>query len=187
VVRILHPKRRQAPRAPPPPPPISRRDVAPQRRQRPALPPNVMQHPQHPIPAPPPPQQIPPPRPLPPPPQPPPPPPPPPHPHPTHRPAPATPANPKPHPPRRPRKDLLPRHSLRLWEHRAQALVTLDNVTQRSLQRRNIQRSRQPHRHRDRVGRARSLKTVQEPQPTLRIRQRDLRRPRTRPQRRSRR
>src|SRR5262249_25146470 len=183
VVRILHPKRRQAPRAPRPPPRIGRRDVAPQRRQRPAVPRNVMQHQQQHMLARPHRKQMRPQRQLAPQRKPP-----------TRRsrqrsrqPRLANPRHLKPHPRRRPRKDLLPRHSLRLWEHRAQALVTLDNVTQRSLQRRNIQRSRQPHRHRDRVGRARSLKTVQEPQPTLRIRQRDLRRPRTRPQRRSRR
>src|SRR5262245_947202 len=74
------------------------------------------------------------------------------------------------------RQNLLPRHSPTLREDRAQALVPLDNVPQRSLQRRTVQLPAQPNRQRDRVRRAPSLQTIQKPQPALRIRQRNLRR-----------
>src|SRR3984893_5793405 len=88
----------------------------------------------------------------------------------------------KPRPHRARRKDLLTPTPLPLREDRAQALVALHHIPQRSLQRRHIQRSFQPHRHRDRVGRALvtftlAFQPMQKPQPPLRIRQRDLARP----------
>ena len=61
---------------------------------------------------------------------------------------------------------------------RAQALVALHQVGERSLQRGDIERPCKPQRDRDRVGRARSFQTVEEPQPALRERQRDLSRAR---------
>src|SRR5262245_42897130 len=91
---------------------------------------------------------------------------------------------PRTHRPRR--QHLLPRNPQSLREDRAQALMAINQIPQRSLQRIPIQRPRQPHRQRDRVGRAAAFQTVQEPQPTLRIRQRKLRRPRHPPQRRPR-
>src|SRR4029077_15595529 len=80
---------------------------------------------------------------------------------------------------------------LPLREDRAQALVALHHIPERSLQRRHIQRSCQPHRHRDRVGRALvtftlAFQPMQKPQPPLRIRQRDLARPLNRTKRRTR-
>ena len=83
-------------------------------------------------------------------------------------------------------QDHLPRNPERVREDRAQALVALNQVAQRRLQRSAIQLPTHPQRQRDRVGRARAFQPVQEPQPALRIRQRDLRRPRLRPQRRTR-
>src|SRR5262245_60940585 len=83
------------------------------------------------------------------------------------------------------RQNLLPRHSPTLREDRAQALVPLDNVPQRSLQRHTVQLPPQPNRQRDRVRRAPSLQTIQKPQPALRIRQRNLRRTGLRTKRRS--
>src|SRR5215510_3427164 len=91
----------------------------------------------------------------------------------------------KPNPSRSGRQNLLPRHSPTLREDRAQALVPLDNVPQRSLQRRTVQLPAQPNRQRDRVRRSPPLQTLQKPQPTLRIRQRNLRRTSLRTQRRS--
>src|SRR5262245_18471826 len=87
---------------------------------------------------------------------------------------------------RRGRKNLLPRHTPTLREDRAQALVPLDNVSQRSRQRRTVQLPAQPNRQRDRVRRSPSLQPLQKPQPALRIRQRNLRRTRLPPQRRPR-
>ena len=55
-------------------------------------------------------------------------------------------------PRRRGRKDLLPRHPEPLREHRAQALVPLHQVAQRALQRRPVERARQPQRQRDHIG-----------------------------------
>src|SRR4029079_2178568 len=83
-------------------------------------------------------------------------------------------------------KDLLPRNPERVGEDRAQALVTPNQVANRRLQRNSLQHPPHPQRQRDRVGRARTFQTVQEPQPALRIRQRDLRRTRQRTQRRTR-
>src|SRR3979490_2107825 len=83
-------------------------------------------------------------------------------------------------------QDLLPRNPERVGEDRAQALVALHQVANRRLQRSPVQRPPHPQRQRDRVGRARAFQTVQEPQPALRIRQRDLRRTRQRAQRRTR-
>ena len=65
--------------------------------------------------------------------------------------------------------------------------MPLNQVAQRRLQRSAIQHPTNTQRQRDRVGRARSFQPVKEPQPALRIRQRDLRRPRQRTQRRTRR
>ena len=62
-----------------------------------------------------------------------------------------------------------------------------DHVSQRGLQRSAVQLTAQPHRQRDHVGGAAPFQPVQEPQPPLRIRQRDLVRPRQRHQRRPRR
>src|SRR3954447_3271368 len=92
----------------------------------------------------------------------------------------------KPRPRRIRIQDLLPRNPERVGKDRAQALVTPDQVANRRFQRSTIQRPPHPQRQRDRVGRARTFQTVQEPQPALRIRQRDLRRTRQRAQRRTR-
>src|SRR5262245_11993968 len=89
-----------------------------------------------------------------------------------------------PNPSRSGRMHLLPRHSPTLREDRAQALVPLNNVPQRSLQRRAVQIPAQPNRQRDRVRRTPALQPLQKPQPTLRIRQRNLRRTSLRTQRR---
>src|SRR5262249_48316889 len=62
-----------------------------------------------------------------------------------------------------------------------------DHVAERRLQRCNIEPAREPNRQRDRVGRARTFKPVEEPQSALRIRQRYLRRTHPRQQRRPRR
>src|SRR5215475_10819740 len=85
------------------------------------------------------------------------------------------------------RKNLLPRYTPTLREDRAQALVPLNNVPQRSLQRHTVQIPAQPNRQRDRVRRAPPLQALQKPQPTLRIRQRYLARSRLHTQRRPRR
>src|SRR5215471_16832667 len=90
-------------------------------------------------------------------------------------------------PGRRGRQNLLPRYTPTLREDRPQALVPLNNVPQRSLQRLTVQLPAQPNRQRDRVRRTPPLQTLQKPQPTLRIRQRYLARTRLHPQRRTRR
>ena len=77
---------------------------------------------------------------------------------------------------RRRRQHLLPRHPMPFREDRAQALVSLNHIPQRSCQCRTVKLAPQPQRQRDRVGRARILQPMQEPQPALRIRQRKLRR-----------
>ncbi len=64
--------------------------------------------------------------------------------------------NRKPQPRRRGLKDRLPRHPEMLREHRAQALVPLDQVAQRALQRRTIEPPHKPQRQRDHVGIARA-------------------------------
>src|SRR4029453_16310242 len=87
---------------------------------------------------------------------------------------------------RRGRKNLLPRHSPTLREDRAQALVPLDNVSQRSRQRHTVQLPAQPNRQRDRVRRSPSLQPIQKTQPTLRIRHRYLPRAPPSPPRRTR-
>src|SRR3954469_25860306 len=94
--------------------------------------------------------------------------------------------NRKPRPRRIRIQDLLPRNPERVGEDRAQALVTPNQVANRRLQRNPVKRPPHTQRQRDRVGRARTFQTVQEPQPALRIRQRDLRRTRQRAQRRTR-
>ena len=86
----------------------------------------------------------------------------------------------KPRPRRRCLEDLLPRHPIAVREDRAQALVPPDHVPQRGFQRTAVQLTPQPHRQRDHVGGAAPFQPVQEPQPPLRIRQRDLIRPRQR-------
>src|SRR5712691_10528410 len=95
--------------------------------------------------------------------------------------------NHQPRPRRVSRQDLLPRNPQPVREHRAQALVPLNQVPKRTFQRRRIERPKKPDRQRDRVGRAPPFQTVQEPQPTLRKRQRDLPRPPISPQPRPRR
>src|SRR5262249_26431538 len=85
-----------------------------------------------------------------------------------------------------PRQYLLPRHPITLREHRAKALVPLNNVTKRSFQSQNVQLTAKPYRQRDRVVRTPSFQPIQKPQPKLRIRQRQFRRPLNRTQRRSR-
>ena len=47
---------------------------------------------------------------------------------------------------------LLPRHPGALREHGAQALVTAHQIVQRALKRTAVERPRQPHRDRDRIG-----------------------------------
>ena len=84
-------------------------------------------------------------------------------------------------------KDQLPRNPQRVGEDRAQALVALHHVAERSLDSAAVERTVEAHRHRDRVGRAPPLQAVEEPQPALRKRQRDLGRARDRTQRRTRR
>src|SRR5215475_15530070 len=90
-------------------------------------------------------------------------------------------------PSRRGRQNLLPRYTPTLREDRPQALVPLNNVPQRSLQRLTVQIPAQPNRQRDRVWRTPPLQPLQKPQPTLRIRQRYLARTRLHTQRRTRR
>src|SRR4029453_13977710 len=97
----------------------------------------------------------------------------------------AHPTDRKPNPPRSRRQNHLPRHPLALRKHRAQALVPRNHIPQRSFQRRDIQVTAQPYRQRDRVVRTPTPKTLQKPQPTLRIRQRHFRRARNRTQPRS--
>src|SRR3954454_8800935 len=94
--------------------------------------------------------------------------------------------NRKPRPCRIRIQDLLPRNPEHVGEDRAQALVAPNQVANRRLQRNPVQRPTHPQRQRDRVGRARTFQTVQEPQPALRRRQRDLRGTRQRAQRRTR-
>src|SRR5262249_12776725 len=93
----------------------------------------------------------------------------------------------RPHnPSRRAGQNLLPRYTPTLREDRAQALVPLNNVPQRSLQRLTVQLAAQPNRQRDRVRRTPPLQTLQKPQPTLRIRQPSLASPGLHTQRRPR-
>ena len=93
-------------------------------------------------------------------------------------------ANLKPRPRRQRRQNLLPRHPEPVREQGPQALVPLDQVAQRCFQRDAVERPLQPHRQRDHIGAADPLQTLQEPQPPLRIGQRDLGRPRHRHERR---
>ena len=77
--------------------------------------------------------------------------------------------------PRRGRlQDQLAGHAQRIGEDGAQALVAFHQVSQRRFQRRTIERTRKPQRERDVIGCAAPLQTVEEPQPTLRKRERDL-------------
>ncbi len=109
--------------------------------------------------------------------------------------------NRKPQPRRRGLKDRLPRHPGCSGKHRAQALVPLDQVAQRALQRRTIE---PPHKPQPTAGSRRDCpgcacaaaasgvpppasSRLQEPQPALRIGQRDLGRTRPRQKRRTRR
>ena len=90
-------------------------------------------------------------------------------------------------PRRRRRKDQLPRHPEMLREHRPQALVPLNQIRQRLLQRRPVRAlpsaAPQAGSHscrqaaRRQAGLAPALQPLQEPQPALRIGQRNLRRP----------
>ena len=83
-------------------------------------------------------------------------------------------------------QDQLAGNPERVGEDRAQALVPLHQVPERRLQRITVERAGEPHRQRDGVGRARTFQLVQEPQPALRKRQRDLDGTHRRPQRRPR-
>src|SRR5215211_816398 len=94
----------------------------------------------------------------------------------------AHPTDRKPNPRRARSQNHLPRHPIALRKHRAQALVPSNHIPQRCFQRRHIQLATQPNRQRDRVVRTPALKTLQKPQPTLRIRQRHFRRTRNRTQ-----
>ena len=71
-------------------------------------------------------------------------------------------------------EDQLARHAERVRKDGAQALVTLDQVAQRSFQRRLVERAREPQGKRNRVGRAPTFQAIEEPQPALRKRQRKL-------------
>ena len=82
-------------------------------------------------------------------------------------------------------KDQLPRNPQRVGEDRAQALVALHHVAERSLESFAVEPTLEPHRHRDRVGRAPPFQAAEEPQPALRKRQRDLGRTRNSTQRRT--
>src|SRR6476619_2133733 len=93
----------------------------------------------------------------------------------------------KPHARRFPCQNLLPRNPKPLRKDRAQALVALNDIPKRSFQRPNIQFAAKPYRQRDHVAPARTLQTLQKPQPALPIRQRHLTRTRNRSQRRTRR
>ena len=94
------------------------------------------------------------------------------------------------HRPRRiSRHDRLPRHPKPLREQRAQALVPPRKIAQRPRKRAAVERPTEPRRKRNHIVAARAssggpLKPLQEPQPPLRIRQRDLGRPRLRQKRR---
>ena len=70
-------------------------------------------------------------------------------------------------------------------EHRAQAFVAGQQVVQRGLQRVGVEFAVQVQGQRDVVGRAGALELMQEPQPLLGERQRQLRRPRLRRERRA--
>ena len=84
---------------------------------------------------------------------------------------------------RRPRRqDLLPRHPEPVREQGPQALVTRHQIAERLFQRLAIECASEPHRQRDHIGAADPLQTLQEPQPPLRIGQRDLGRTRHRHQ-----
>src|SRR5712691_1251738 len=183
VVRILYRQRRKISRRPLHPRRIKPRKIPPQNPQRPPVPSDVMQHQKQYVLLPRQRKQMPPQRRL----------------HPKLEPTtrrrrqrraqPILPHRPdhQPRPRRGSRQNLLPRNTQRLREHRAQALVPLNQVPKRSFQRRRIERAGKPYRQRDRVGRAPPFQAVQEPQPTLRKRQRDLPRTPTGPQRRPRR
>src|SRR5262249_18136305 len=84
------------------------------------------------------------------------------------------------------RQYLLPRYPITLRKHGAQALVPINNITKRSFQSQYVQLPAQPYRQRDRVVRTPSFQPIQKPQPKLRIRQRQFRRPLNRTQRRTR-
>ncbi len=75
------------------------------------------------------------------------------------------------------RQHLLVRHAQRLGEHGAQALVPRHQVAERQLQCADVEIAHEPHRQRNRVGRVRTFEPIEEPEPALRERQRDLRRP----------
>src|SRR6266540_618339 len=92
----------------------------------------------------------------------------------------------KPNPRRTSSQYLLPRNPIALRKHRAQALVPLNHIPQRSFQRRDIQITPQPNRQRDRVVRTPTFQPLQKPQPTLRKRQQHFRRTQNRTQRRTR-
>ena len=71
-------------------------------------------------------------------------------------------------------QDHLTGNAERVGKERAQALVPRHQIAERGFQRRNVERAGEPHRHRDRVGGAAPFQAIEEPQPPLRKRQRDL-------------
>ena len=86
-------------------------------------------------------------------------------------------------------QDHLLRYALTLGKDGAQALMARHHIAQRSLQRRHIERPLKPQRHRDGVGGAPfslPFQPIEEPQPALRMRERDIARARQRPKRRPR-
>ena len=84
----------------------------------------------------------------------------------------------QPRPRRRGIHNVLARHPAGVGEQRAQALVPRHQIAERCLQGRNVERALETQRRRNRIGRAWAFQAVEEPQPTLRKRQRDLRRSR---------
>ncbi len=79
-------------------------------------------------------------------------------------------------------QDALAGPAVRGGEHRPQHLVAHHHIAHRPLQRHRVHTTRQPERHGDVVGRVRALQLAQEPQTTLRERQRHHLRPHTRGQ-----
>ena len=75
----------------------------------------------------------------------------------------------------------------RVGKDGAQTLVAPDQIGQRGFQRGTIEHAGKPQRQRDRVGGAASFQAIEEPQPALRERQRNLGRTRQRNERRTRR
>src|SRR5437588_2863256 len=79
--------------------------------------------------------------------------------------------------------DLLPRYPVAFRKYRAQALVPLNHIAQRSAERFPLKLPHKPQRNRDRIPGSSPLQPLQKPKPPLRIRQRYLGRPSNRAQR----